>query len=89
MQLSRLTVGDPTDASGLELDVIAAILIGGGSLAGGEGSLAGTIVGALLMTVIRSGCTQIGLSNWLQEIVTGTIIVGAVVLDSLRHNKKT
>ena len=87
MQFSRLTVGDPTVASGLELDVIAAVVIGGGSLSGGEGTILGTMLGALIMTVIRSGCTQIGLSNWVQEIVTGIIIVLAVVLDRLRHRQ--
>lgn len=88
MQFSRLTVGDPTVAAGLELDVIAAVVIGGGSLAGGEGSVLGTILGALIMTVIRSGCTQMGLSNWVQEIVTGIIIVVAVVLDRIRHKQE-
>ncbi|MBX9950015.1 MAG: ABC transporter permease [Candidatus Obscuribacterales bacterium] len=88
MQFSRLTVGDPTVAQGLELDVIAAVVIGGGSLAGGEGSVLGTLLGALIMTVIRSGCTQMGLSNWVQEIVTGIIIVVAVVLDRMRHKQQ-
>lgn len=89
MQFSRLTVGDPTVAQGLELDVIAAVVIGGGSLAGGEGSVLGTLLGALIMTVIRSGCTQMGLSNWVQEIVTGVIIVVAVVLDRMRHKQQS
>jgi ribose/xylose/arabinose/galactoside ABC-type transport system permease subunit len=87
MQFSRLTVGDPTVAVGLELDVIAAVVIGGGSFSGGEGSILGTIVGALIMTVIRSGCSQMGLPNWVQEIVTGSIIVLAVALDRIRHRK--
>jgi ribose/xylose/arabinose/galactoside ABC-type transport system permease subunit len=87
MQFSRLTVGDPTVAVGLELDVIAAVVIGGGSLSGGEGSVLGSIVGALIMTVIRSGCSQMGLPNWVQEIVTGGIIVVAVALDRLRHRR--
>jgi ribose transport system permease protein len=87
MQFSRLTVGDPTVAVGLELDVIAAVVIGGGSLAGGEGSVLGSIVGALIMSVIRSGCSQMGLPNWVQEIVTGAIIVAAVALDRLRHRR--
>jgi ribose/xylose/arabinose/galactoside ABC-type transport system permease subunit len=85
MQFSRLTVGDPTVASGVELDVIAAVVIGGGSLSGGEGSVLGSLVGALIMTVIRSGCSQMGLPNWVQEIVTGTVIVLAVMLDRWRH----
>jgi ribose transport system permease protein len=87
MQFSRLTVGDPTVAIGLELDVIAAVVIGGGSLGGGEGSILGTMVGALIMTVIASGCTQMGLPNWVQEIITGAIIVVAVALDRLRHRR--
>jgi ribose transport system permease protein len=87
MQFSRLTVGDPTVAVGLELNVIAAVVIGGGSLSGGEGSILGTLVGALIMTVIASGCTQMGLPNWVQEIVTGAIIVIAVALDRLRHRR--
>ncbi len=87
MQFSRLTVGDPTVAVGLELDVIAAVVIGGGSLSGGEGSILGTIVGALIMTTIRSGCSQMGLPNWVQEIITGLIIVAAVALDRWRHRK--
>jgi len=88
MQFSRLTVGDPTVAIGLELDVIAAVVIGGGSLAGGEGSILGSLVGALIMTVIASGCTQMGLSNWIQQIITGVIIIGAVALDRLRHRHR-
>ncbi len=87
MQFSRLTVGDPTVAVGLELDVIAAVVIGGGSLSGGEGSIAGSVIGALIMTVIRSGCTQLGLHNWIQEMITGVIIVIAVALDRLRHTR--
>jgi ribose/xylose/arabinose/galactoside ABC-type transport system permease subunit len=87
LQFSRLTVGDPTVASGLELDVIAAVVIGGGSLSGGEGSVLGSIVGALIMAVIRSGCSQMGLPNWVQEIVTGGIIVAAVALDRWRHRR--
>ncbi|GAB4366475.1 MAG: ABC transporter permease [Calditrichia bacterium] len=87
MQFSRLTVGDPTVAVGLELDVIAAVVIGGGSLSGGEGSVLGTVIGAFIMTVIRSGCSQMGLPNWVQEILTGGIIVLAVALDRLRHRR--
>jgi ribose/xylose/arabinose/galactoside ABC-type transport system permease subunit len=87
MQFSRLTVGDPTGAMGLELDIIAAVVIGGGSLAGGEGSVLGCLIGALIMQVIRTGCSQMGWPNWVQEIVTGSIIVVAVTLDRLRHRR--
>ncbi len=85
MQFARLSVGDPTVAYGLELDVIAAVVIGGGSLNGGEGSILGTLIGAMLMTEIRTGCTHLGLSVWIQEMITGLIIVTAVAVDRLRH----
>ena len=78
MEFSTLTVGDPTDSIGLELEVIAAVVIGGASLAGGEGTIAGSMIGALLMTVIKTGGTHLGLPNWVQEIVTGAIILAAV-----------
>lgn len=87
MQFSRLTVGDPTVAVGLELDAIAAVVIGGGSLRGGEGSVVGTLFGAMLMTVIRSGCAQIGYPNWVQEVVAGVIITVAVALDQYRARR--
>lgn len=85
MEFSRLTVGDPTDSIGLELEVIAAVVVGGASLSGGEGSVVGSLVGALLMAVIRTGCTFLGVHNWVQEIVTGGIIVVAVAIDRIRH----
>jgi len=84
MQFSRLTVGDPTAATGLELDVIAAVVIGGASLAGGQGSILGSLLGAFIMTTISAGCAQMSYPNWVQQIVTGTIIIGAVALDKLR-----
>ncbi len=85
MEFSRLTVGDPTDSIGLELEVIAAVVVGGASLSGGEGTVVGSLVGAVLMAVIRTGCTFLGVHNWVQEIVTGGIIVAAVALDRIRH----
>jgi ribose transport system permease protein len=87
MEFSTLTVGDPTDSMGLELEVIAAVVIGGGSLSGGEGSIRGSLIGALLMTVIKTGGTHLGLPNWVQEIVTGGIIVAAVALDRVRRKR--
>ncbi|MFC1461890.1 hypothetical protein ACFLQR_05170 [Verrucomicrobiota bacterium] len=65
--------------------LVCAALTGGRSLSGGEGSILGSLVGALIMTVIRSGCSQMGLPNWVQQIVTGFIIMLAVTLDRLRH----
>jgi ribose transport system permease protein len=87
MEFSRLTVGDPTVAVGLELDIIAAVVIGGGSLSGGEGSILGTMIGVLIMSFLRNGCTMMGWPNYIQEIIIGAIIVIAVALDRLRHRK--
>lgn len=87
MEFSTLTVGDPTDSVGLELEVIAAVVIGGAPLSGGEGSVAGSVVGALLMTVIRTGGVHLGLPSWVQEIATGGIIVVAVGLDRFRRSR--
>jgi ribose transport system permease protein len=84
MQLSRLRQGDPTVAIGTELDVIAAVVIGGGSLHGGEGSVFGSVVGALIMAFLRNGCQQMGWPNYIQEIIIGAIIVIAVALDRWR-----
>ena len=85
LQFSRLSVGDPTVAFGLELDVIAAVIIGGGSLLGGRGTVLGTLLGATTMAVILIGCAQKGFPNWVQQIVTGVIIVLAVALDRWRE----
>jgi ribose/xylose/arabinose/galactoside ABC-type transport system permease subunit len=102
LQYSRTSQGSPTANVGLELDVIAAAVIGGASLSGGKGSILGTIVGSLIMTVIGRGCSQIpiphflrgltdnnptGLPTYIQEIVTGCIIIIAVALDRLRQRK--
>jgi len=88
LEFSTLTVGDPTDSVGLELEVIAAVVIGGGSLSGGQGSASGTLVGAMLLTVIKAGCTHLGFPNWVQEIFTGFIIVLAMSIDRLRQRAR-
>jgi ribose transport system permease protein len=89
MQLSRLTQGDPTVAIGLELDVIAAVVIGGASLNGGSGSIAGSMLGALTMAVLRNGSNQMGWPTYMQEIIIGAVIIFAVGLDQLRqHTRK-
>ncbi len=87
MEFSRLTVGDPTVAVGLELDIIAAVVIGGGSLSGGEGSILGSMIGVLIMSFLRNGCTMMGWPNYIQDIIIGFIIVVAVSLDQFRHRR--
>ena len=89
LQFSYLTVGDPTTGNGMELDIIAAVVIGGASLAGGEGTVLGSLVGALIMTVVANGSTKMEFPNWVQEIVTGAIIIIAVALDQWRHHRST
>ncbi len=84
MMFARLSVGDPTTAQGFELSVIAAVVIGGASLSGGQGSILGSLLGALIMATINAGCSQLGMANWIQEMITGGIIVVSVLLDRLR-----
>ncbi len=84
VQMSRLRQGDPTVAVGVELDVIAAVVIGGASLNGGEGSILGSMVGALIMAFLRNGCQLMGWPNYIQEIIIGVIIVLAVAADRWR-----
>jgi ribose transport system permease protein len=86
--MSRLRQGDPTVAIGTELDVIAAVVIGGGSLSGGEGSILGAMVGALIMAFLRNGSQQMGWPNYIQEIIIGVIIVLAVALDRYRSRAR-
>src|SRR5580658_2157043 len=87
MQVSRLTQGDPTVAIGLELDISAAVVIGGASLSGGTGSILGSMIGALIMAVLRNGSNQMGWQNFTQEIIIGTVIIIAVGLDLLRQSR--
>lgn len=77
--------GNPQDGTGKELEVIAAVVLGGGSLSGGRGSVMGTLVGSLIIVVIRSGCTQLNLPNTYTHIIIGIIIIAAVIVDQLRH----
>lgn len=87
MQQSRLTQGDPTVAVGLELDIIAAVVIGGASLNGGIGGIGGSLMGALLMAVLRNGTNQLGWDSYVQEIIIGMVIVMAVGLDKWRQSR--
>jgi ribose/xylose/arabinose/galactoside ABC-type transport system permease subunit len=84
---ARLNSAQPIAGMMYELDAIAATVIGGTSLMGGEGSLGGTLVGALIMGVLRNGLNLLGVSSFLQQIVIGAVIVGAVLVDTLlkRH----
>ena len=89
MQYSRLTQGDPTVAIGLELEIIAAVVIGGASLSGGSGSITGTMLGALIMGVLKSGSSQMNWPTYMQEIIIGIVIILAVGLDKWRQGKQS
>ena len=87
MQFARLTQGDPTVAIGLELDIIAAVVIGGGSLSGGQGSIVGTLAGAVLMAYLRNRSTVLGWPNFVEEMIVGHIIIVAVAVDRWRAGR--
>ena len=87
---SRLSTGQPTAGTSYELDVIAACVIGGASFSGGEGTILGAIIGALIMGVLRNGCNLLDISAFWQQIAIGLIIVIAVFADQYRkHHKKS
>jgi ribose transport system permease protein len=85
MWSSRLNSTQPTVAEGEELNAIAAVVIGGTSLFGGEGTVVGTLIGAVLMAVIRNGLNLLHISAFWQQIVIGSVIVVAVLIDRLRR----
>ena len=87
IQTSRTVSAQPTAGIALELDIIAAVVIGGASLSGGRGSIAGTIVGTLLISFLRNGCTLLGISTNVQLIVIGAIIIAAVAVDQLARSR--
>ncbi|TYB91407.1 MAG: ABC transporter permease, partial [Kosmotoga sp.] len=76
---SKLLSGSPTAAEGMELNVIAAVILGGASLSGGVGTALGTLLGAVVIGVINNGMNLIGVSSFFQEIVRGIIILVAVL----------
>lgn len=87
IQTSRTISAQPTAGISLELDIIAAVVIGGASLSGGRGTVIGTIVGTLLISFLRNGCTLLGISTNIQLVVIGAIIIGAVAVDQVARAK--
>ena len=83
LQFSFIHMGDPTTAMGMELDIIAAVVIGGASLSGGRGTVFGTLLGAILLGVIRNGLAVMGVSSFTQLVFVGVVTIGAVTLDVL------
>jgi ribose transport system permease protein len=87
IEASRLMTGQPTAGTGYELQAIAAVVIGGGSLRGGEGSVVGTLVGAFIMGLLSNGSDLLGISNYVQQVVIGAVIILAVAADELRKRR--
>jgi ribose transport system permease protein len=84
---SRLLAADPNAAVGLELSAIAAVVLGGTSLMGGRGSVVRSFFGVLVIAVLQSGLAQIGASEPVKRVVTGAVIVAAVIADAYRHRR--
>jgi ribose transport system permease protein len=87
IQASRLMSGQPTEGIGYELQAIAAVVIGGGSLRGGEGSVLGTLVGAFIMGLLSDGSDLLGINPYWQQAIIGAVIILAVFLDELRKRR--
>ncbi|MCS4294303.1 ribose transport system permease protein [Comamonas sp. BIGb0152] len=87
MQSARLEAADPNAGSGMELQVIAAVVIGGTSLMGGRGSVIATFFGVLIIAVLEAGLAQIGASEPAKRIITGAVIVVAVIIDTVRQRR--
>jgi ribose/xylose/arabinose/galactoside ABC-type transport system permease subunit len=89
MQFLELSAqGDPGSADGMELQAIAAVVIGGGSLSGGEGTVLGTLIGCLLISTLNSGCVHAGYGSSSRDVIIGAIIVAAVTIDRLRRRAR-
>lgn len=87
IEASRLMTGQPTAGQGYELQAIAAVVIGGGSLNGGEGSVVGTLIGAFIMGLLSNGADLLNISNYWQQIIIGSVIILAVTLDEVRKRR--
>lgn len=87
IETSRLMTGQPTAGQGYELQVIAAVVIGGGSLTGGEGSVIGTLIGAFIMGLLANGSDLLGINPYWQQAIIGGIIILAVALDEARKRR--
>lgn len=87
IEASRLMTGQPTAGQGYELQAIAAVVIGGGSLRGGEGSVVGTLIGAFIMGLLANGSDLLGINPYVQQAIIGGTIILAVSLDELRKRR--
>ena len=89
IEASRLKTGQPTGGQGYELTAIAAVVIGGGSLRGGEGGVVGTLIGAFIMGLLSNGSDLLGTNPYWQQVIIGGVIILAVSFDELRKRRTT
>lgn len=87
VETSRLMTGQPTAGNGYELQAIAAVVIGGGSLRGGEGSVVGTLIGGFIMGLLSNGSDLLGINPYLQQALIGAAIIVAVTIDEFRKRR--
>ena len=87
VETSRLMTGQPTAGNGYELQAIAAVVIGGGSLRGGEGAVIGTLIGAFIMGLLSNGSDLLGINPYLQQTLIGAAIIIAVTIDEIRKRR--
>ncbi len=87
VETARLVTGQPNGGEGYELNVIAAVVIGGGSLNGGQGTVVGTIIGSLIMGVLANGGNLLQISPFIQKIIIGTVIIAAVTFDEFQRRR--
>jgi ribose transport system permease protein len=87
LMASQLKSGAPTYGLTYELYVIAAVVVGGTSLSGGEGRIFGTLIGAFIIAVIQNGMNLTNVESYTQKVVLGLVILGAVLLDRLKHQR--
>jgi ribose transport system permease protein len=85
---SRMTTSQPNSATGYEMNAIAAAVIGGTSLMGGMGTIGGTVIGSFIMGILTVGLTMAGANYFMQQIVIGLVVIGAVAVDQLRGRRK-
>ncbi|WP_425101043.1 ABC transporter permease [Tropicibacter sp. S64] len=85
--MSRLITAQPSEGVMYELDAIAAAVIGGASLQGGVGTISGTMIGAFIIGILRNGLNMVGVSAFIQQIVIGLVVIGAVWIDQVRNRR--
>jgi ribose transport system permease protein len=87
VEAGRLAIVQPAGGNGYELLAIGAVIIGGASTFGGEGSIVATLIGAIIVTTIRNGLNILGVNAFWQYVVNGLVIIGAVAADQFRRRR--